>query len=110
MPTYQVSKSVSGTFNQGNAQFGDTAGRQCACNSLFAVFWSKIRNVRDWRTSDLDNTLIIEGDKTYKSLNTQLYLSVDDLPNMIQVNGFNMDINLLELHTCEATLVPYFLF
>jgi hypothetical protein len=76
MPTYQIVKSVLGTFNQGSEQFGDTAGRQGACNSLFAIFWSKIRNVSNWRTSDLDK-ILVEGDKIYKSLNTHTAVRMD---------------------------------
>ena len=28
---------VQGSFNQGNAMFGETAGIQCACMALFAI-------------------------------------------------------------------------
>lgn len=97
MPTYQVVKSFLGSFNQGSAQFGDTAGRQCACNSLFSIFWSKVRNIEYWTKFDLDK-ILVEGDNIYKSLNTQKYLSVDNLPNTIQLNAINTNINLLELH------------
>ena len=33
---YEILRTVQGSFNQGNiALFGETAGRQCACNALF---------------------------------------------------------------------------
>ena len=33
---YEVVRTVQGSLNQGNvALFGETAGRQCACNALF---------------------------------------------------------------------------
>ena len=33
---YEIIRSIRGTFNQGNiALFGETAGKQCACNALF---------------------------------------------------------------------------
>ena len=35
---YELLKSVQVSFNQGNvALFGETAGRQCACNALFSI-------------------------------------------------------------------------
>jgi len=82
MPIYSTLSSVLGTFNQGNARFGSTAGRQCACNSLFSIFWSHVRNIDNWTKHDLDR-ILIEGDKIYNSLNTQNYLSVEDLPDQI---------------------------
>ena len=35
---YEIIKPAPGSFNQGNvALFGETAGRQCACNKLFLI-------------------------------------------------------------------------
>ena len=34
--TVGPSKVVHGSFNEGNALFGKTAGMQCACMTLFA--------------------------------------------------------------------------
>ena len=37
-PTYTIVKSVTGTCHQGDiAIFGETAGRQCLCNSVYAI-------------------------------------------------------------------------
>ena len=33
-PTYVVDKVILGTFHHGDQRFGETAGVQCACNSL----------------------------------------------------------------------------
>ena len=34
-------KVVQGLFNQGNAMFGETAGIQCACMTLFVIsYWT----------------------------------------------------------------------
>ena len=56
-------KPVQGKFNQGNvAVFGDTAGKQCACNALYSVCLSVVRDVSIWNLYDLDN-ILIEGDK-----------------------------------------------
>lgn len=105
MILYNISQSVLGTFHQGNNRFGYTSGSQCACNSLFSIFWSNIRGLSSWASDDLDK-LLIEGDRIYKSLNTLNYLSVDDLPNCINFNRSSYPVNLLELHTSEANLVP----
>ena len=105
MPTYNILKAVLGSFNQGNIRFGSTAGRQCACNALFSVFWSNVRSVYFWTRNDLDK-ILIEGDRIYKSLNTHSYLSVDELPSTIDVAGYSSFVNLLELYTGEASLAP----
>ena len=42
---YQIIRSVQGSFNQGIALFGETAGRQCACNALFSICWSVVRDI-----------------------------------------------------------------
>ena len=42
--TYDLLKSVQGSFNQSNiGMFGETAGHQCACNALFSICWSLVR-------------------------------------------------------------------
>eukprot|EP00111_Clytia_hemisphaerica_P000150 TCONS_00000347-protein len=75
MPAYQVSKAVLGSFNQANREiFGQTAGTQCSANCLYAIFWSYVRRTSIWKTNDLDK-ILIEGDKLYKQLNTNDYLS-----------------------------------
>ena len=35
-------KVVQGSFNQGNATFGETADIQCACITLFAISYSTL--------------------------------------------------------------------
>ena len=68
-PTYAVDKVVLGTFHQGDQRFGETVGVQCACNSLYALCWSEIRQVSIWKPGDFDH-ILFEGDILYKSLNT----------------------------------------
>ena len=66
---FEIVRTVQGSFNQGNvALFGEIAGRQCACNALFSVCWSVVREISFWKTIDLD-FILVEGDKLYKSLN-----------------------------------------
>ena len=37
---YEIIRSVQGSINQGNVTlFGETAGRQCACNALISISW-----------------------------------------------------------------------
>ena len=109
MPVYQISRVVNGTFHQGDSRFESTAGRQCACNSLFAIFWSHIRPIARWNRHDLDR-ILTEGDQIYKSLNTNDYLSVDDLPTTIELNGYTSNIIFRKLLDCKTTLVREFPF
>lgn len=109
MPVYQIIKAVNGTFHQADSRFGSTAGRQCACNSLFSLFWSNIRSILRWNSHDLDKVLT-EGNQIYKSLNTNDYLSAEDLPTNIDLNGLTSNVIFRKLIDCEATLVQDFPF
>ena len=60
-PTYVVDKVILGTFHHGDQRFGETAGLQCACNSLYALCWSEIRQVNIWKPGDLDRILFHGG-------------------------------------------------
>ena len=44
-PTYVIEKAIHGLYHQGDQRFGNTAGVQCACNSLYALCWSQIKKV-----------------------------------------------------------------
>ena len=96
--TYDVLKVVQGSFHQGHPKFGQTAGIQCACNSLFTLCWSSIKRVAVWITSDLDHVLE-SGDCLYKSLNTNNILSVDDLPQNVTVEGCALRTTMLKNET-----------
>ena len=109
MPVYQIKRLISGTFHQGDIRFGNTAGRQCACNVLFSIFWSNIRSVSRWSSPDLDK-ILNEGDQLYKSLNTQNYLDIDNLPTSIVTFSGHSAVILRETIECEATLVRDFPF
>ena len=46
IPTYNLEKIVHGFFHQGNCQlFGETAGIQRACNALYALCWTQIKQI-----------------------------------------------------------------
>ena len=71
-------KVVQGSFNQGNAMFGETAGIQCACMALFAISYSTLKEINRWDQFDLD-IILIYGDTLYKSLRRQTLSTVEDL-------------------------------
>ena len=41
-----------------------------------------------WDSVDLDS-ILIEDDHLYKTLNVSSYLSVDDIPTALRINGIN---------------------
>ena len=49
-PTYDIENVIMGSFHQGDAKFGLTAGIQCACNSLYVLCWSHVKKVYRWNT------------------------------------------------------------
>ena len=112
---------VQGTFNQSDARFGETAGVQCACMSLFSLCWSVVKSIFRWSPSDLDFVLI-NGDSIYKDLlhgpgglSFVRHLSIDDLPHEIHFPQGLVGIEFLENKTGEisynrsdATLVSLF--
>ena len=44
-PTYVIEKAIHGSYHQGDQRFGNTAGVQYACNSLYALCWSQIKKL-----------------------------------------------------------------
>ena len=102
-PTYVIEKVIYGSYHKGDQRFGNTAGVQCACNSLYALCWSQIKKVNSWNTSDLDH-ILTKGDKFYKTLNTFDMLSVEDLPRFVKMYDQNVQIEFLELETKLARL------
>ena len=86
--SYNILKLVQGSFNQGHPKYGETTGRQCVCNSIISIVWSKIRKVSLWRQSDLD-LILDKSDKLCKSLDIDRYLDIDkfSLKNSLSVLG-----------------------
>ena len=73
--SYEIARSVQGSYNQVNvALFGETAGRQCACNVLFSICWSVVPHICNWKSVDLDY-ILVEGDKLCKSLKCRDYFN-----------------------------------
>ena len=96
-PTYTILKSVTGSFNQASTIFGETAGRQCVCNSLIAIARSIIRRVGIWTKENL-NHILHQGDALYKSLGTAEYLTVEDIPDLIEVRDCQYRIAKLGMY------------
>ena len=89
-------KITQGSFNQSHSKFGESAGKQCTCISLYAILFSQTTKCPGhWNTCDID-FIVIEGDKVYKSLDKNSYLMVTDLPDTIPMFESNVRINFLE--------------
>ena len=61
-PTSVIEKAI-----RGDRRFGDTAGVQCACNSLYILSWSQIRKLGFWNRLDLDHILTESDTLTLKT-------------------------------------------
>ena len=59
--------------------FCETAGIHCACNALYGLCWTQIKQIFHWVRRNLDH-ISVEGDNLYKSLHTSGMVSVDQLP------------------------------
>ena len=103
-PTYNLEKTVHWSFHQGNNQlFGETAGIQCACNALYALRWTQIKQIFHWVKRDLDH-ILVEGDNLNKSLHMSVMLPVDQLPAFVKMNNHDVSVQCLRLETQLATL------
>ena len=60
---------------------------QCACISLFSIAWSKLQRVGLWNSSRLDY-ILNEGDRIYKNLRKSDFLTVDDLPQSLDIENY----------------------
>ncbi|XP_062587579.1 uncharacterized protein LOC134249219 [Saccostrea cucullata] len=87
-PVTTIKVSVQGSFHQGNLMFGENAGTQCVANSLAALAYHKIKNSKQWQTSDM-NKVLETGDELYTYLQrsstiVSRYLLVDELPQFFE--------------------------
>ena len=102
---YAVDKAVLGTFHQEDQSVGETAGVQFACNSLYALRWSEIRQASIQKPGNFDH-ILFEGDVLYKSLNTIDLLSADDIPGSVKIYEYEFDVTFLGLERGQASLIP----
>ena len=103
--SYSFLKLVQGSFHQGNHKFVERAGRQYVCNSLMSLIWSSIKKVSYWKSQDLNN-ILINGDSVYRDCNTLSYLSISDIPNI--VNMYNIQISIELLHNSSGVVSSQF--
>ena len=90
-----IAKLLFGSFNQGDSRFGQTAGLQCACNSLISVCWSSIKHVSVWKSWDLDH-ILNASDLMFKKLGLLLSLSLEELPNEVHMYGQKLQVSRLK--------------
>ncbi len=80
---------AQGSFHQGNRRFGDNSGKQCVANCLASMMYSKKKNVRNWKCSDMDS-ILITGNELYGFLQDSTtinnnYLLIQELPTELDV-------------------------
>lgn len=78
---------MKGSFHQGDVRFGQSAGKQCTCCSLFSLAFLLVKTPGSWDVFDLDY-ILEQGDKIDKELNKNSYLMFSELPHEI----FSLDI------------------
>ena len=88
-------KVIQGSFHQGNEKFGETAGKQCTCCSLFSVAFGLVKSPGHWVSNDLD-FIVENGDTIYKTLDKETYLMVSELPKEISFLETNIEVEYLE--------------
>ena len=82
---------IQGSFSQNNPRFGDSVGKQCACNTLTSICWSVNRRIKIWKTSDLD-FLLTKGDELFKVVNINRSLYFDELPKEFKLSGIDFKV------------------
>ena len=93
---YKIIGLVQGSFNQGNvALLGETTGRQCACNALYAFCWSVVRDICCWKSVDLDY-ILVDRDQLHKSFKCQDYLNMDQLSRQVKIFEHTVNLKILE--------------
>ena len=78
---YQISRYVLGSYHQGESRFGSTAGMECSCIALFAL----------WKSHDIDHSFNV--DNAYKMLVLSMYLTFDNIPAIIELYGHMFDVH-----------------
>ena len=94
-PDYNIQNSVSGSFHQGHVKFGYSAGTQCSCCALYAICFSSVKKVSIWKYWDVDY-ILEHGDVLFKSVGILRALSMNELPNNVQVENNTLKIEMLD--------------
>ena len=80
---------LHGTFHQGDASLGASAGVQCTCTSLVFMLETSIRpNIQIWTSKDLDE-IVRRGTLIYSRIRNKTgdYLFIDELPTSISYHN-----------------------
>ena len=94
----QPSKSIQGSFNQGDiSRFGATAGIQCSCNALVSILYSNHKEIDYWKTFDLDH-ILMEGDKNFKKLGLTESPYIDQFPKNIVLDEQTISLEFIDFH------------
>ena len=101
-PSYTIVKLTQGDFNQGDKQFGDSAGNQCAINSLVAICFSTVKKISFWNNTHL-NFVLESGDTVYKNNGYAGYLTFEEMPDNIFLRGSQFSIIQLLQSEHETT-------
>ena len=84
--------------------FGESPGRQRACNALFSISWSVVCGICYWRFPDLDY-ILVESHKLYKSLRCENYLHMDQLPRQVKTFEHTTNFEILEENLYDGIAV-----
>ena len=96
-------KVVKGHFNQENVVFGETAGIQCACMALFAIFYSTLKEISRCDQSDVD-IVLVNGDALYKTLASRTLLTAEYLPRNFELSSKPRKLNN---RACLLSIIKY---
>ena len=64
---FDTSLVASGHFHQSDKQFGSSSGKQCKCNGLMSMIYSKTKSPNTWNRDDLDG-ILLRGNCLYESI------------------------------------------
>ena len=70
--------AVQGHFHQGNPKFGVNSGKQCVANSLRAMMYSQIKELREWTSFEMD-LVLNTGDELHGHLSKRSTMNNDYL-------------------------------
>ncbi|CAC5392233.1 unnamed protein product [Mytilus coruscus] len=85
--------TLKGSFHQGDKRFGMNAGKQCVSICFTAIIYSKLKNVRDWKTSHI-NDILVQGNLSYNSFHgSKDFLLVSEMPTSIELFNSSFFVN-----------------
>ena len=86
---------IQGSFSQTDPRFGESAGIQCACNTLVSLCWSANRRANIWKTSDLD-FILTKGNELFEFVNLKRSLYFDELPKNLSGIEFRIEFSRVD--------------